>query len=408
MATFAPLRNRNIRRYLVSQGISLTGTWMQNTAAAWLVWELSHSATALGLLAFLGLTPFLILGPWMGVWADRVDRRRLLLATQTASMSLAFLLAILVGTGEVRLWHVYLLAFLFGSIATLDLPGHQAFLNDLSDAGEVGRTFVVEKIIYQLSRLVGPPIAGLLISTVGTATVFWLNGLSFVAVLWALRRIEVRPSPSRRAKTSLAELLEGVRFLGAHRKIQYLFLFSLLVAFFGFSSQQMLAAYASQILHEGPRALGFLMGASGLGALAGSLWIAPRAHRARRIGVVLCVACCWIGISLLGLAGTHSLPLAMGAMAAATLAMPVVMVTSAGMVQLLSESGMRARMASLWMTLTYGLQPCATFLVGWHANAAGVGFAIGMNGALIAAASLSLLALPDLRKWINLDAEVPQ
>jgi MFS family permease len=399
-ATFGPLSNRNLRRYVSAQAVSMTGTWMQATAQAWLVWKLSHSPASLGILGTFGMIPFLFLAPWTGVWADRVNRRNLLRITQTASMFLAFTLALLVQTDVIRLWHVYLMAILLGCVSAFDIPTHQAFLGDLSGIADLRKAILINNIVFQSSRLVGPMLAGLLIGVAGISAGFWINGLSYLAVIWALSRVSVRPTvPPRRGK-SFQEFVESIRFIRDTPRIQYLFAFSVFVSFLAFSSHQIMAAYVSEVLRSGPATLGVLMGFSGLGAFFGSLIVTPITYRSPRIGFTLAKACTWSGAWLVVLACSRSLPLSLLAMAFASAAMPVVLTTSNGLIQCLSAEGMRGRLVSAWLMVVFGVQPIAALLVGFYASFAGVPAAIALNGILMVAGSVILLAgSPGLRGW---------
>src|SRR5262245_57121812 len=170
--TFSPLRLRNLRVYLGGQAISLLGTWMQVTAQAWVVWQLSHSTATLGLVAMLSLLPFLVLSPWAGVWADRLDRRRFLIGSQAVSMVLALILAILVQTGVVQVWHVCVLALLLGIVNTFDFTVQTAFVIDLSEKDQLRKSVTLNFAIFQLGRSVGPALAGWVISLFGVSLAF--------------------------------------------------------------------------------------------------------------------------------------------------------------------------------------------------------------------------------------------
>src|ERR1700743_2060892 len=177
---FPILRNRDIRLYLSGNAVSLIGDWMQQTAQAWVVWELTHSTTALGIVAFFSQIPFFLFGPWVGVLSHRYDRRKILLVTQSLIMLLAFALAALVQTRLLQLWHVYVLAFLLGIVTSFDVTAEQAFFGDLVGTGNIRKAIALNNSLTQLTRLVGPSLAGWLIASVGIATSFWLNGLTIV------------------------------------------------------------------------------------------------------------------------------------------------------------------------------------------------------------------------------------
>src|SRR2546427_967893 len=183
VASFLPLRNRNLRVYLGGQAISLIGTWMQVTAQAWVVWSLSHSTAALGVVAMLGTLPILLLGPWTGVWADTLDRRRLLIVSQTSAMVLAITLALLVQTGVIQVWHVYVLATLLGIVTALDMPTQQAFIGDLSGMEQLRQAVVINNMLFQVSRMIGPALAGVVVARLGAAGAILPDRARFLPVL---------------------------------------------------------------------------------------------------------------------------------------------------------------------------------------------------------------------------------
>ncbi|HLY25949.1 MAG TPA: MFS transporter, partial [Aggregatilineales bacterium] len=228
--TFSPLAIRNMRLYLGGQTISLVGTWMQSTAQAWVVWQISHSTVDLGVNAMLSLLPFLVLGPWIGSVADRFDRRRLLIATQTVSMILAATLALLVQSQTVQLWHVDLLALLLGIVNTLDLPSQQTFIGDLSGKQKLREAVVLNAMIWQVSRMVGPAFAGWVIGAIGVALTFWLNALSFIPVIASLALVKTDPQPHSRPTTALNDFRQAIRFIRTEPRVQDMLIFTGLAA----------------------------------------------------------------------------------------------------------------------------------------------------------------------------------
>jgi MFS family permease len=398
---FSPLRLRNFRLYLGGQAISLIGTWLQMTAQGWVVWELSHSATALGLVTMLGTLPILLLGPGAGVWADRLDRRKLLIASQTGAMLLAFILAFLTQAGWVQLWHVYLLAGLLGIITAIDIPAQQAFLGDLSGISEVRKAINLNITMLQVSRILGPALAGLILATLGAATAFWLNGLSFLAViysLWAVQANQVRKPTSGNV---LSEFKEGLSFVAGQPRLQDLMLFAILVTFFAFPIiMSLLPAVVGQVLKGDATTLSWLMASSGVGALVGTLVVAPVVQSKRRTGVILGGVVAWIGLWLLALSGVSWLPAAMVALFFFSLGVPAVMTTTMGLLQVLAPAGMRARLMSLFFTLSFGMQPVASFLIGYSADHFTVPVTIRVSGLLLmVGAMLVLMIRPKLRQW---------
>src|SRR5258708_1937823 len=183
--------------YFSGQVISLIGTFLKVTAQAWVVWQLTHSEFALGIVGMLNALPLLLFSLYAGVWVDRLDRRKLLIATQAASMLLAFVLAVLTQTGLVQIWHIYVLSFLLGTVNALDLPAQQAFLGDLTGMAEVRKAVNLNVTLVQMSRILGPALAGTLVARIGVAPAFWLNGLRFLAALARLRRCRAAPEPAK-------------------------------------------------------------------------------------------------------------------------------------------------------------------------------------------------------------------
>src|SRR5438128_169042 len=264
--SFLPLRNWNLRVYLSGQAISLIGTWMQVTAQAWVVWSLTHSTAALGVVAMLGTLPILLLGPWTGVWADTLDRRRLLIVSQTSAMVLAITLALLVQTGVIQVWHVYVLATLLGIVTALDMPTQQAFIGDLSGMEQLRQAVVINNMLFQVSRMIGPALAGLVVARLGAALAFWLNGASFLAVIASL--VVVRAYQVRRTGAAgLSGFSEAVRFIRQNPRAQDLIVFTVIVTFFGISVMNILPAVAAQALHGSADVLGLLMAAGAVALL---------------------------------------------------------------------------------------------------------------------------------------------
>lgn len=394
------LRNHNLRVYLSGQAVSLIGTWMQATAQSWLVWQLSHSTVALGVVAMLGTLPFLLLGPLAGAWADRLDRRKLLVIGNTAAMALAFILALLVYTGAVELWHIYLFAALLGIVNALDMPAHQAFLGDLSGIDQVRQAVMINSAIFQLSRMAGPAIAGWLIGTFGIAPAFWINGVSFTAVIIGLLAVRAQQVRKTGSHGTLADFRETIAFIRSEPRVQDLLFLSMLVTFFGISSMQFLPVFATDVLRGNAQSLGLLMGASGAGALIGSLVVAPLAQKLKRTGVTLIAAALLSGACLCAFALSVRLPFSLLWIFLASVNMPVLTTTANGLMQTLAPADMRARLISTWLMLGFGTLPFAAMLIGITADLMGAPAAVFVNGSLIASGALALmLARKQLRDW---------
>jgi MFS family permease len=398
-SSFAPLKLPNLRLYLGGQLISLLGTWMQATAQSWVVWELAHTAGALGIVVMLNTLPLFVLAPWAGSIADRYNRRAILLGTQTVAMLLAFTLALLIQSHLVQIWHIYLLSLLLGVVNALDFPAQQAFIGDLSGMGQVRQAITLNIMGLQVARMLGPAIAGLVLKWVGAAAAFWLNGLSFLVVLITLLLVRSHQAQGER-KSARGQFRESLEFVRGQPRVIDLLIFATLVTFFGLSLFNILPAVADHVLHGDAQTYGLLLGSSGAGALASTLFLLPLSQAAKRIGRVVGGAALWIGASYLVLAGSTWLPLSMLAIFSVSLGAPLVLTTGLGVLQLLAPHDMRARILSLFTMLTFGMQPVASLLIGFTAQAFGTQTVIAASAALLLAGALVMLFFRSgLRAW---------
>lgn len=399
--SFSPLKQRNLRIYLSGQAVSLLGTWMQIAAQSWVVWDLSKSPFALGFVPMLGTLPLLLLGPWMGVWADRLERRRVLIVTQSIAMLGAFVLAFLVQTHLIQLWHIYVLALTLGVSSALDFPSQQAFIGDLAGVEHIRKAVVLNAMIVQLSRMLGPALAGWVLGALGAAPAFWINGVSFLAVIGSL--LAIHGNQERAATTgnsSLEDFKEGLHFINGQPRIQDLLVFAVLVTIFGISSMQLMPAFATDVFGKGPEAYGTLMGASGAGALVSSIFIVPMAQRVRRTGLVLAISTGWVGLTWALFSFVPWFTAGVVIIFLGSLLMPIVMTTTNGLIQFLAPPHMRARVVSTYLMLSFGMQPLSSLFVGVTGKYLGPPMAVRINGVLMALGGLALIvARPELRAW---------
>ncbi len=399
--SFSPLKNRNFRIYIIGQIISLIGTWLQATAQGWVVWELSKSEAMLGLITALGFLPQLFLGPFAGVWADRLDRRKILIGTQVFQMLLAFALAALVAMGVVQIWHIGVLALLLGVSSAFDFPAQQAFLGDMAGISEIRKAVTVNASIFQTSRILGPALAGIIVGALGAATAFLLNGLSFIAVIISL--LIVRAQQVRRASSGnpLSEFAEGLRFIKGQPRLIDLILSTVFITFFGLSvTLTLFPAFAGKVLNGNATTLGLLQAASGAGALISAMIITPVVQSFKRTGLVVAFCLVWAGAWMMVASRTTWLPASMLCIFLVSLSVPVIITTANGMLQLLAPNDMRARLLSVFITISFGIQPLAAAFVGYMAERVGVPNAMLVNGALLIACTLVMLAIrTDWRRW---------
>lgn len=398
---FTPLKIPNFRTYISGQAVSLIGTWLQITAQSWVVWELSHSEAALGVVAMLGALPIMLLGPWMGVIADRLNRRLILISTQFGMMTLAFVLAALVQFKLVQIWHVYILATLVGVFSALDFPAQQAFLGDLSGMSEVRKAVNMNAMFLQASRMIGPALAGWVIGQWGAATAFWINGISFIVVIASLIVVRASQVKSPRSGNSVfADLWDAMRFLRGQPRMQDLLLLSIFMTLMGLSVMNMMAAFADEQLGGNASTLGMLLGSSGAGALISVVFILPVAQSKQRIGLIMSLAVSWAGLCYVVLSGTHFLWLAMTCMFLSSLSVPMVIAMSMGLIQVLSPFEMRARLLSLFTMVSFGMQPISAIIIGSASEKFGVNTIITVDGILMMLSGMGILLLrKGLREW---------
>ncbi|HTI89118.1 MAG TPA: MFS transporter [Puia sp.] len=403
---FTILRNRDIRVYLSGNAVSLIGDWMQQTAQAWVVWELTHSTAALGIVAFFSQIPFFLFGPWVGVISDRYDRRKILLLTQTLIMLFAFVLAALVQWHLLHLWHVYVLAFLLGIVTAFDVTAEQAFMGDIAGPGNIRKAVAVNNSLTQLTRLAGPSIAGLLISRVGIAPSFWINGLTIVITILCIVSVHTRHEAKKEAGSGLKRFREGYRFFRRHGLLRLIMIFAAAQAFFGFSTIQLLPAIASVILKGDASTLGKLLGAAGAGALVGIVLVMPFVERIKKPCIAIGGALIWSGIWYILFSRFENLYLAMLCQFMASLGAANVVTLSIGLAQELTPPGMRARIVSTFLMIIFGLQPVASYLVGEGASRFGLQPVVLVNGILLVLVPAVLLTLPKLNQLRRVEGAV--
>src|SRR5258706_4776455 len=395
---FSTLRIRNIRVYLLGQTVNLLGDWMQQTAQAWVVWELTHKATALGIVAFLSQIPFFIFGPWVGIIADRFDRRKILLITQVLAMFFAFILAFLIQTNHLLLWHVYVLALLLGIATAFNVTAEQAFIGDIAGPGNIRKAIALNNIINQLSRLIGPALAGWLIALIGIAPAFWYNGISVIISIICILILRSKQEIKKADGGGLKQFKEGLSFFHSQKLLRLIILFAAIQTFFGMSIVQLLPAYSTVVLNGNAKTLGQLIGSAGAGALVGIVIVLPFVQRIKRSCIAIGGAVIWAGIWYIIFSFSRTLPLAMICQFMASLGAANVLTLAAGLAQELTPSHMRARIVSTFMMIIFGLQPVASYLVGRSADIIGINQMMLINGGCMVLLTTMLLGIPALYK----------
>jgi MFS family permease len=398
--SFEPLKNSNLRLYLGGQAISLLGTWMQATAQSWVVWELTQSESSLGIVVMLNSLPLFLLAPWAGGFADRFNRRMILLVTQTIAMLLAFVLAFLVQTELIQIWHIYVFSFILGTIAALDFPAQQAFIGDLSGMKQVRQAVTLNIMGLQLARMLGPAAAGFLLKVVGSAAAFWINGASFLVVLLSIFMVKSHQQEITKRDSGRGQFREVLDYVRAQPRMVDLLIFASLVTFFGLSIMNILPAVADDVLKGDSQTFGLLMGSSGAGALISTLFLLPLSQTAKRIGRIVGGAAIWMGVFYFLLSRSVYLPLSMISIFLVSLGAPLVLTTGLGVMQLMAPGDMRARIISLFTMVSFGLQPLSSLFIGYAAEYIGTQAIILINAVCLVIGGVLMLALrKGLLQW---------
>lgn len=357
------LKYHDFRIFFGGQLISLTGTYIQSIAQAWLVYRLTGSAALLGLVAFSGQISVFILAPFTGVVIDNRSRRQVLVATQVAAMLLSFALAVLTLTGRVQLWHVFTLAALLGVVNAFDFPARQAFVAELVAKEDLLSAITLNSSMINSARTIGPGVAGLLVAAIGEGWCFFANAVSYIAVIAGLFLIRVEPRRLGRAhpfRTGIAEAFNFVRKTGP---VGGLLLLLGLISFMGMRFEVLLPVYAQQVLHGGPGVFGLLMGASGIGAILGSLALAALGD-VRWLADWIGYTAAGFGASLILLSLSHSFELSSGLMMLIGFTMVAQLDASNTLVQRIVPDDLRGRVMAIWTMMLTGLAPFGSLLLG--------------------------------------------
>jgi MFS family permease len=390
--TFAALAIPNYRRYIAGQSVSLIGTWMQMAAQSWLVLSLTGSATTLGLIVALQTLPVLLLGPYGGVVADRIDKRRLMVILQVAMGVQALILGVLTVTGSVRLWEIGVLAALLGLNNAFENPARQAFMLEMVGGESLRNAVTLNSVLVNVARVIGPAVAGVLIATVGEGPCFLLNAASFAAVVASLVTLDlgaIRPSPPSGREPG--QLREGLRYVRRTPELGVPLAMMALAGALAYEFQVTLPVMARQGLHVGATGFGFMTAAMGVGAVVGGLFVANRG----RTGLpTLVLAASAFGLVLLLASLAPNLPTELVALALAGGASISFMSTGNSTLQLAAAPSMRGRVMSLWFVAFQGSTPIGGPIVGWVMAQAGARAGLGLGGVTcLLTALLGLLAL---------------
>ncbi len=399
-STFRSLRSYNFRLWTGGALVSNIGTWMQRVAQDWLVLTrlTHHDATALGIVMALQFAPQLLLLPWTGLAADRLNQRRLLMVTQGTMGFLALVLGVLTLAGAVQLWHVYLLAFLSGSAAALDAPVRQTFVAEMVGDADLPNAVALNAMSYNAAQMVGPAVAGLLIAKTGIGWAFVINGISFAAVLLSMaffRRSELKASA--RAHRTASGFVEGLRYVWGRPDLRAILLMLFLIGTFGLNFPIFISTMAVDVFHTDARGFGLLSSIMAVGTLSGSLLVARQA-RPRQAALLVSAAVFGFGFVLAAFApGYWWFAAALVVIGAAGLTFTN---NTNSLMQLSTEPTMRGRVMALRVGVALGGTPIGAPTVGWVAShfgprwALGIGAAAGISAALVALFSFRRQEVP--------------
>lgn len=402
--SFRALRHRNFQLFLGGQFVSLVGTWMQSVALGWLLFRLTHSPFVLQLAGFLTQIPSLVLSPLAGTWVDRWNKHRMVILTQVLSMVQALGLAALVLSHHESVAPILALNFLLGIANAADVPARQSFVVDMVAGGEdLPNAIALNSSIFNLARLVGPALAGPLIGLLGEGNVFLLNGLSYLAVIAALLAIRVPVGPRRDGPElePWTHLREGFRYVTGFGTIRAVLVLLALVSLFGTPNIGFLPYFAGALLHGDERTYSLLVGAIGVGALVGALYMASR-RSVLGLGRLIVVAVSLFSGSLVALSLCRSVWLAVPALAVTGFGMMVHMASSNTIVQTLVDPAKRGRVMAFYTVAFMGTAPLGSLLLGAVSTRIGVPWTLAISGAVCVAAGLSFSRkLPDIRREVR-------
>jgi MFS family permease len=390
--TFAALAVPNYRRYYAGQAVSLIGTWMQMTAQSWLVLTLTHSSAALGVIVALQTLPVLLLGPYGGVIADRVDKRKMMIALQSAMGVQALILGLLTVTGAVRVWEIGVLAALLGLNNAFENPSRQSFMLEMVGPEHLRNAVSLNSVLVNAARTIGPAVAGILIASVGDGICFLANAASFVAVVASLTTLDrTSLNPTAPAPRARGQLREGLRYVAGTPGLAVPLLMMAAVGCLTYEFQVSLPVMASRGLHAGATGFGFMTAAMGIGAVLGGLLVAARGKTGLR-PLVLAASAFGVAMALATLA--PSLPLELAALGFAGATSISFMSTGNSTLQLAAEPNMRGRVMSLWFVAFQGSTPIGGPIVGWLMGVAGARAGLGLGAVTcLVVAAIGLAAL---------------
>ena len=399
LQAFSALRHYNFRLYFIGLLISVTGTWAQNVAQQWLVYELTNSPLILGQVSFIMAIPVWLLGPWAGVIIDRTPRRTILLITQTSQMIQAFILAGLTFTGHIQVWHVMVLSGVRGIANAFDAPARQSFYVELVDRDDLSNAIAMNSTLMSLGRVVGPSLGGIIVATLGTAWAFTINGVTFLAILISLLLMHLAlPTLKAPDQSPLADLREGLGFIWRTRTIAGLIVIALMVALFGSSFTVLLPVIARDVLGRGEVAFGMLNAARGIGSLVGAIAVGYLSTRPKR-GKYLNFVNLLLPFSLAAFGLSHWYVPSLLLLVIVGLGLTPQLSLTNMLIQSYIPDEIRGRVMSVYTLVIFGTFPLGSLIAGAIAEVMGASGAILLSAGAVLVISLALrVIVPEMSR----------
>ena len=384
--TFSSLRHRDYLVYSIGQLVSMTGTWTQQIALAWITYSITHSAWLLGLVSLFANVPVLLLSLVGGMVADRFDRRRVIMITQYVEMALATLLTVLVFTNHLEVWMILGMSALFGVANAFEMPARQAFFPELVHGENLVNAISLNSVIFNITRMCGPALGAILLVAVGQAACFGLNALSFLAAIVTLHmlRPEITPAPKKKSKVPMSE---GLRIAFGTAPIRNIFILTFFTSFFGFQISALLPVFVSDVFHASAGSLGLLSAASALGALGGSLFLASRGKK-EQLSRTAGLAAIGVALTLFAFSFSHSIWLSAAINIFIGVAVSMQLNSANSLLQLSVTDDVRGRVMSVYTMTMLGAVPFGSLAIGHLADIMGAPIAV-----LVCAVACGLSAL---------------
>jgi MFS family permease len=398
------LSNRNYRLFFTGQGISLLGTWMQSIASNWLIYRLSGSAFILGLSGFFMLIPVFFISPFAGVLGDRWNRHRILMVVQVMAMMQALVYAVITLTGIVQVWHILLMSCILGIITAFEMPTRQAFVIQMvGDVSLLPNAIALNSSIFNGSRLVGPALAGIIVSAAGEGFCFLINSASYIAVIAAFLSMDVRYiKPSEVNRNFIHEMREGFGYAVRNVPIRDILIAAAFISFFSMTFPVLLPVFATDILGGGSNTFGLLVSSSGAGAFLATLFLAMR-ESVRGLGRVMNIAFYAFGLALIGFSMSKYMYLSMALLVILGFCMITILASCNTVLQTIVDESKRGRVMSFYVMAFTGFSPAGSLLSGIISSKAGAAFTLFIFGlACMAFAVIFTFRMPVVKKMINL------